>query len=242
MSYPALARAAAGSYLAEIEGGRSRADGLNRFVESRGDGAPLDEGFVTALQKRLGALRQSWRKGLTNVAEANHFEGEAAGAVHEAVSAVGVAIADPDFWVWLAVGYLRDTVEWRYQAQGRLNRSNLGLGGRAENFIFRLWLRADVVLGNEARDRYRMARAGQIDFYRSHLFRQRYANTRPFARAFLRFQYPHLDDRPRLDRDSVRALAKRLRRLCPNLAVEILSEDDSLAVIREHAKAVARDA
>lgn len=113
---------------------------------------------------------------------------------------------------------------------------NYGIGARSENLLYRLWLRADLVLDEQSGDRYHLAKRGQIDFYRSHLFRQGYANARNFARALLRFQYPSDDAAaPRLKVDDIRELVKRLRRLRANLFLEILDEKECRKVIEDEA-------
>jgi hypothetical protein len=105
--------------------------------------------------------------------------------------------------------------------------------------MYRLWLRAELVLDAQAEDRYHLAYAGQIDFYRSHLFRQGYANARNFARALLRYQYPNADlAEPRLKTLEIRELVKRLRRMRCNLFLEILDEGDCLSVIEAEAAEV----
>ena len=114
--------------------------------------------------------------------------------------------------------------------------ANYGIGARSENLIYRLWLRADLVFDDEADDCYHLCRRGQIDFYRSHLFRQGYANVRNFSRALLRFQYPHSDTTtPHLKVDQIRELVKRLRRLRANLFLEILDEKECRKVIEDEA-------
>ncbi|NQW49947.1 MAG: hypothetical protein HQ465_01780 [Rhodospirillales bacterium] len=105
--------------------------------------------------------------------------------------------------------------------------------------MYRLWLRAELVLDEDATDRYHLVGSGQIDFYRSHLFRQGYANARTFARALLRYQYPKADpSAPHLKVNQIRELVKRLRRLRANLFLEILGESECLSVIETEAESV----
>jgi hypothetical protein len=94
------------------------------------------------------------------------------------------------------------------------------------------------VLDEDAKDRYHLVGSGQIDFYRSHLFRQGYANARTFARALLRYQYPKADPTPHLKVNQIRELVKRLRRLRANLFLEILGESECLSVIEAEAASV----
>ena len=153
-------------------------------------------------------------------------------------------LADPDFWIWLAVVHFPEIVEWRYRYQNRKTDTfaqfvNYGVGSKSDNLMYRLWLRAEIVLDTQAVDRYHLAATGQIDFYRSHLFRQGYANARNFARALLRFQYPNADPaEPKLKTLEIRDLVKRLRRMRSNLFLEILPEDECRTVIESEAEVV----
>ena len=206
----------------------------------RGNGAHLELGFVNGLREALGSLRANWPEGLKNDKERNTFEGRAAKLVHSMVPPHSDAFTDPDFWIWLTVAYFSDLVEWRYgnPADGT-KLANYGIGSRTENLLYRLWLRAELVLDDNEKDRYHLADAGQIDFYRSHLFRQGYANIRAFSRALIRFQYPSKDpNAPRLKIKDVRELVKRLRRLRANLFLEILPEESCREVIETEAAIV----
>ena len=238
MRYPIISSADANTYLSSRRsGGSISVDGL---VKWRGDGEDLDESFVDRLREQLVNIRGKFAEGLQNARDSNAFEAQAARAVHVAVPSDAHMVADPEFWIWLAVARLSETVEWRYgNPEGGTPLANYGVGGRNENLLYRLWLRAELVLDETSKDHYHLCSTGQIDFYRSHLFRQGYANARNFARALLRFQYPHADPgAPKLKLGQIRELVKRLRRLRSNLFLEILEEDDCRKVIETEAAAV----
>ncbi|MCS6778634.1 MAG: DUF6339 family protein [Geminicoccaceae bacterium] len=171
------------------------------------------------------------------------FEAEAAILVHKALPGTHEALAEEAFWLWLACVPLRAIVERRYRREegGRIDPANFGLGNFAENFVYRLWLRADCALDEAApteEERYALARRGQSDFWRSHVFRQRYGAARAFVRAFVRSVYPDAakPSEPALPIEVVRELAKRLRRIFSNLLVDVLDEKDAAALIREEAR------
>jgi hypothetical protein len=205
-----------------------------------GSGEELDQSFVSRLREALGALRASYPDGLKNDRERNIFEGKAAKLVHQIVPDQAEPLSDPDFWIWLAIAHFSELIEWRYGSPAHGTKgANYGIGNRSENLLRRLWLRAELALDESAKDRYHLSMAGQIDFYRSHLFRQGYANARNFARALLRFQYPHQDAaEPNLKTLEIRDLVKRLRRMRSNLFLEILPEEDCRAVIEAEAAVV----
>lgn len=236
MRYPVLTTTDASAYIASKRAGNPL--DLDRLVKSRGDGEELDQTFISDLAADLATLKAKYSAdGMKSQKNANQFEGDAARAIHKRVQVSAEILADPDFWLWLAVVYFGDIVEWRYgNPEHGTGLANYGIGARSENLIYRLWLRADLVLDEEADDRYHLSQRGQIDFYRSHLFRQSYANARNFSRALLRFQYPHGDTTaPHLKVDQIRELVKRLRRLRANLFLEILDEKECCKVIEGEA-------
>ena len=100
------------------------------------------------------------------------------------------ALADPEFWTWLAISHGLEIIEWRYGKQPDLK--NFGVGGlRARiSFIPSLAPGGGRLRFSDKADAYELRRFGDIDFWRSHIFRQGYANVRTFARALLEFQFP----------------------------------------------------
>ncbi|MEJ8835586.1 DUF6339 family protein [Ramlibacter sp. AN1133] len=209
------------------------------LVKTKGSGVEFDTSFVEELRAELAAVQARWPNGLKNDGERNTFEGTAARLVHSVVPCEPEVLSDPEFWIWLAVVSFPDVIEWRYgNKHGGTKPANYGIGSKTENLLYRLWLRAELVLDEQHEDRYHLADAGQIDFYRSHLFRQGYANARTFARALLRFQYPKTDSAPNLKILEIRELVKRLRRLRANLFLEILPEEECRAVIESEAAVV----
>lgn len=238
MRYPTMTAGEASLYLAAKRAGNTVDPDVS--VKMRGSGPDLDQSFVATLREALGNLRKTWPEGLQNFKDGNTFEGKASRLVHSILPADPALLSDPDFWIWLAVVCFPDIVEWRYGNPPEGTKlANYGVGSRTENLIYRLWLRAELVFDEAHKDRYHLADAGQIDFYRSHLFRQGYANARTFARALLRFQYPHKDlAAPNLKVLQIRDLVKRLRRLRANLFLEILPEEECRAVIEAEAAVV----
>ena len=245
MRYPIITPVDATRYLnAKREG---NAPEVESIIQHRGEGKELDQWFIKPLRDSLERQCAKLPKGLSSKTDpaANTFEAKASRIVHTAIPSEPEMLIDPDFWTWLAVVHFPEVVEWRYRYQNRKSDTfaqldNYGIGSRSDNFIYRLWLRAELVLDAEAKDRYHLAEAGQIDFYRSHLFRQGYANARNFSRALLRYQYPNVKDlaEPRLKTIEIRELVKRLRRMRSNLFLEILAEDDCRSVIEAEAAVV----
>lgn len=237
MRYPVLSSPDASTYLFARRSGNPVE--VESLIKMRGEGSELEQAFVEGLREKLAEIRARYSDD-PSPKDANLFEAQAARAVHQSVPDHAEILADPDFWIWLAVAHFVDMVEWRYGNPGSgTSLANYGVGARSENLLYRLWLRAELVLDEGAKDRYHLVDSGQIDFYRSHLFRQGYANSRTFARALLRYQYPETDRSiPNLKVDQIRELVKRLRRLRSNLFLEILEESECLSVIETEAAAV----
>lgn len=244
MRYPIIMTGDAARYLIAKRG--SAPMDVDSIIQMRGSGEHLDQWFIqplrTGLERQCAKLPQGLKSKIDPAA--NTFEAKASRLVHAAIPAHAEMLADPDFWVWLAVVHFPEVVEWRYRYANRKSETfaqlaNYGVGSRSDNLMYRLWLRAELVLDAQAKDRYHLADTGQIDFYRSHLFRQGYANARNFSRALLKYQYPNADlAEPRLKTLVIRELVKRLRRMRSNLFLEILAEDDCRAVIEAEAAEV----
>jgi hypothetical protein len=208
------------------------------MVKTRGHGSELSQDFVADLVSDMANIKARFPDGVQSDKNANAFEARAARSIHQRVNVDPAILADADFWRWLAVVHFADIVEWRYgNPSSGTKVANYGIGARVENLLYRLWLRAELVLDEQVDDRYHLCNRGQIDFYRSHLFRQGYANARGFARALLKYQYRDAKDgaKPHLKLGQIRDLAKRLSRMRSNLFVEILDESESHKVIEEEA-------
>ena len=240
MRYPVLTSSDANTILqARREGGEVDSEAMIRY---RGEGQDLDTAFVSSVRAGLDEVRKKFPVQLKrNSAEGNRFEAEAASIIHRLVPQYVEALADPDYWSWLAVLHFSELIEWRYGNQeGGTSVLNYGVSARGENLIYRLWLRADLAFDETAKDPYHLVAAGQVDFWRSHMFRQGYSNARDFARALLKFQYPYSDPTaPKLKINEIRELVKRLRRLRSNLFLELLDESECLDVIENEAGVIA---
>lgn len=171
------------------------------------------------------------------------FESRGAILVHETLPD-HPALRDPDFWMWFAAHPGRDVILQRYvppkQPPKDSNKYPKNPLPAAENFFgsnaketlfFRLWIRAEMAQSGEADDLYEFVRPGLVDFWRSHVFRQRYTRHRPFLEALVDFQFPGDRSEARLGTEGVRTLAKELKIVCANISVEALNRTQSAALI-----------
>jgi hypothetical protein len=181
------------------------------------------------------SLRDCVQGGGREVAMA--YEAEASVLVHQGLPE-HPALGDPEFWTWLAVVHGPELVVQRYAINRRSGAAkipgsdNFSSRSSPENLFFRLWFRGEIGYCEELDDPYFYARCGDIDIWRSHLFRQGYADARPFAHALLSFQYPEgPSGRPRLGVNLIRALVKRLRRARTNIFFEFMDIARSIEFI-----------
>jgi hypothetical protein len=204
-------------------------------IKPEGDARDWDE-IATALVEDLEALLKDYvQGGGRDVAMA--YEAEASVLVHQLLPE-HPALGDPEFWTWLAVIHGPELVVQRYaiNKKGSIPKvpgtDNFSSRSSPENLFFRLWFRGEMGYCKGLEDPYFYARCGDIDIWRSHLFRQGYADARPFAHALLSFQYPDgPGSRPRLGIEAIRALVKRLSRARTNIFFEFMDMTRSIEFI-----------
>lgn len=233
MPYPILSKTEARLYLQAAEAAAAAEESPPELPDARvsDDGSDEDWDAIAAdVQAELEKLiaQSGGREGEV---KGGAFEAAACPVIHALLPSEHPALADPEFWVWLTLTHGLDIVDWRYP--GKRNLKNFGVGGAGENFFYRLWLRAEIAHSPGTKDEYELSRVGDIDFWRSHIFRQGYGEVRPFARALVEFQFPANEGRKaRLRIDDIRALAKQLKRARSNLMFEVMSESRAAQFIR----------
>jgi Family of unknown function (DUF6339) len=226
VAYQILSRQDAKKYLQELEAdSETKLSGVK--IRELGVEQDWDE-VALSIKTPLDKLKED----IGNIDKedgSKKFERLAAKIVHETLPK-HVALADPEFWTWLTVQHFVPLVQWRYP--GSKNLQNYGVGAAVENLLFRLWLRGDIGNLPGAKTPYALIDYGDIDFWRSHLFRQGYADARNFAHALIRFQFPEkLTGTARLKISEIRELVKRLKNARTNLVVELMDEDRAFQFI-----------
>jgi Family of unknown function (DUF6339) len=222
---------------------RAEAVDESRVLESRGSGTDISE-HVALLQKTISAIKAGYPQELRSRRDpvGGQFEVAACSEVHKGLPFDPDMLADQGFWSWLAVFEFRHLVEWRHGGEsGIAVPANFGIGSGSENLLYRMWLRADVGYDQSRNDPYELALRGDQDFWRSHIFRQGYGRCRTLARALVRYQFPDDSEAPKLKIKVVRELAKRLRKLHPNLVFDFLSEEDAGGLIEREAECAIRE-
>lgn len=190
------------------------------------------EGVVERISKAIGSRSASPSGRMTN----DRFEAAACVLVHEALPR-DAALADPEFWIWMATGPGLDLIRRRYPGKGDAqipDRLNFTSASARETFFYRLWVRAELACDPALKDPYELARYGDIDFWRSHVFRQMSTETGPLLAAFIRFQHPDgPEGKKRLSQSEIRELVKYMRRAAANVLVEVLDEDEAERFLEE---------
>lgn len=166
----------------------------------------------------------------------DRFEATACIMVHKALPR-DAALADPEFWIWMATSPGLSLIRRRYPPSGKAqipDRLNFTSGSARETFFYRLWVRAELAHDPALADPYELARYGDVDFWRSHVFRQMSTETGPMLAAFIRFQHPKgPDGEKRLSQHEIRDLVKYMRRAAANMLVETLDEQQAARFVEE---------
>lgn len=231
--YYAMSSEDALRYLKARDGGENPI--LEEFQRTAGTGDFMSDSAIKRLGIELRQLKKKFPAKLRERdQEGGRFEQLACEIVHRCLACCGPdVLADFDLWTWIAVVQLADVVEWRFGVEGRHAKpENYGIGKRSENLFFRLWLRAELVTDNKAKDPYHLAKTGDQDLWRSHILRQGYSNARLVTTALLRLQAGQLTAK-RLTVEGIRELAKRLRRMRANVFFEFLSAAQAEALVLE---------
>ncbi len=230
MRYPYLDQNSAREIITKRRAGEDMSP--EDYIKFRGEGPDFFRATIKDLRLKLEELREKYP------GKGRKFEAEACVSIQQFISGDILMFGDLDFWVYLAVIELTDFVEWRYVSEKVTHASltNYGIGNRVENFIFRLWIRAEIAYRSELKeDKYALARKGDIDLWRSHILRQRYGNCRTLACALISYQYPHDDKKSRVSVKVLRELAKRLKRLYANLEYAFLNDEQAMRLIEREA-------
>ena len=161
------------------------------------------------------------------------FERQAAKIIYQKLPESS-ALMDPDFWSWMAIVPGLDLILKRYPFSKRSpipDILNFCKQDSQESLFFRLWIRADISYNSELADPYEFTDYGDVEFWRSHTFRQRYTESWNVFAAFAKFQYPDgPDGKPRLkgkNEVELREFVKALKRSYANINSALMSEEQA---------------
>lgn len=228
MKYPTLPFAHAVRAIALHR--QNQGGAIEEFVVSKGSGNSFELDGVEALSERLWALTKKYETPDGHLARKDQrggaFEATACEVAHATFALPRQLACDGEFWLWLTMaaqdGAFARLVDWRFGPDGHV--SNYGAttpGSFREGLLARLWWRGEI--GHRAEDvgdPYALARMGDQDIWRSHIFRTRYGRNRDLAREFLLTVYDGVKRRQTLGVE--RKLAKLTRARHASTAIEVL--------------------
>lgn len=209
---------------------------LERIVDSPTD---FDRGSVDKLADELGALRERFGGKALPKNKGKVFEADACPILHQLLRLSPDCASSPEFWAWLTLvaadGVFADLVDWRFGGYETIKPRNYGIARPSEIFeglFARLWFRGEMAYEPKAEDPYTLAKRGDIDIWRSHLFRQEFGRCYAVQRALLRYQYPDANPTKKtLSTGEIRKLVKRLRIANATLSYELLDVETVTEVI-----------
>jgi hypothetical protein len=209
---------------------------LERVIESTFD---FDRDSVDTLADQLAALRERFGGDSLPANKGKVFEADACVIVHQQLRLSPDCASSPEFWAWLTLlaadGVFADLVDWRFGGYDSIKPRNYGIARPSEIFeglFARLWFRAEIAFEPDGADPYSLARRGDIDIWRSHLFRQEFGRCYAVQRALLRYQYPDANPTKKtLSTGEIRKLVKRLRIANATLSYELIDVEAVTEVI-----------
>ena len=98
------------------------------------------------------------------------------------------------FWRWFSImavdSFFYDLIEWRFKSSegkivGPINWGIANDNAIRDYYFYYCWLRADVGFDETIKHKYEIAKTGDADFWRSHIFRQDYGKDRILVKAIL---------------------------------------------------------
>jgi hypothetical protein len=191
------------------------------------------------LAERLFALRGKFGGAALAKSRGKAFEAAACEVVHRTLPLGPDCASSPEFWAWLTLiasdGVFAELVDWRFGGYDAIKPRNYGVARQSELFeglFARLWFRGEIAFEPDATDPYTLAKRGDIDIWRSHLFRQEFGRCQSVQRALLRYQYPDANPTKKtLSNTEIRKLVKRLRIANATLSYELLDVETVTEVI-----------
>jgi hypothetical protein len=209
---------------------------LERVVESTFD---FDRNSVDKLADELAIVRERFGGKYLPKNKGKGFEADACVIVHQRLRLSPECASSPEFWAWLTLlaadGLFAEIVDWRFGGYDSIKPRNYGIARPSEIFeglFARLWFRGEMAYEPKAKDPYTLAKRGDIDIWRSHLFRQEFGRCYAVQRALLRYQYPDANPTKKtMSTGEIRKLVKRLRIANATLSYELLDVETVTEVI-----------
>ena len=243
MKYPTMNATDAAKYIELVKNGE--APSPTTYVKWVGEAPRFSEEYINEAVEQVRTIKKKYPEQLRpRDPKGGDFEAEAGEVFRKALDLPPEVSGDRNFWRYVAVVHMFDIVIWRHPPdKGDFTAiANFGLGNPWENLAARMWYRFEVARVTGAEDPYELCRLGDQDLWRSHIRRVRLGASRHVVRAFLDYQYPKQNQRkPRLQMSSnkdigIRLFIKMLQRFHATTSFEVLTEDDTFAIMEDLGK------
>jgi len=146
------------------------------------------------LREELVPIKDKFPEKLPEI-KGNKFDLEILPIIHKFFEEFPLTmLTSAGFWRWLSImatdGYFYELIEWRFKSYEEkiVNSRNWGIADDnmiVEYYFYYCWLRACVGYEETRKNKYEIAKLGDADFWRSHIFRQDYGKDRILVKAIL---------------------------------------------------------
>ncbi len=237
MSYPAISQNNAIRWWKDWKNASKEADdsrvdtpGFPK-IDEKEDVTAFD--WIDVVGGVVSDLEKAFSKASTNI----EFEKRGSEIIHRKFPE-SPALMDPDFWSWIAIVPGKNLILQRYPFTKRSpipDILNFCKKNAQESLFFRLWVRSEISFNEKLDDPYEYTKYGDVEFWRSHTFRQKYTESWNVFAAFAKFQYPNGPDSPaRLKGEKeieIREFVKALKRSYANINSDVLSEEQAYSYL-----------
>ncbi len=231
MRYPTLSGVDATAYVEA----RRAADGgdhsaLVAPITFKGSGAeatPFVDGAIREFREEFGRLQRRTSKSGAKASGDQELtkdgvEGDLSSAFHSNLSELNAAVlTDPGFWRYLGCVEMFSFVRWRDGQDCKLESFGAGSSFPTWDCVpLRMYVRSRICVESSAADPAAVATIAGTDLWRSHILRVKTGNAPELAVALAQAW-----GRKEMTTDTVRDVAKRIKRLRSNIMFEVLDAD-----------------
>ena len=187
-----------------------------------GEGKHLSDVEIEPLKDRFEEIKN--KIGDKGKDRAAHLESQLVPVIHEFMDDKSdlANVTNPGFWLWISNraldGYFWNYIRWRYHPTNPTeipDKMNFSFQVRqSEGLLYRCWLRGQMLCGQGSKDKYNNAMRGNVDFWRSHVFRTNIGSNPQMILAMLDLIFPEPGYRlnqKELSTTRIRNIAKQLQ-------------------------------
>jgi len=237
MRYPTLSGVDATAY---VEARRAAVGGENTdlvapiiFKGSGTEAAPIVDGAIREFREQFSRLQGRTSKSGARVSGDQELtkdgvEGALCSSFHMNLSDLAAEVlTDPGFWRYLGCVEIFAFVSWRDGEGCKLESFGAGSSFPTWDCVpLRMYVRARICAASSTEDPVAVAAIAGTDVWRSHILRVKTGNAPELAVALAQAW-----GRKELTTDTVRDVAKRIRRLRSNIMFEVLDAEQATDIV-----------